>query len=43
MDIEVLVICVGHTAWAPEGRETQSQEAWAPKDLQQNVVPQQFI
>ena len=41
MDMEVPVICVGHTAWAAEGRETQSQEALAPKGLQEDVGTQQ--
>ena len=40
MDKEVLVICVVHTAWPAEGRETQSQEARAPKGLQEDVGTQ---
>ena len=31
MDMEVLVICIGHTARAAEGRERQSQEAPRPE------------
>ena len=41
MDMEVLVICIGHTARAAEGRERESQEARVPKELQQDVGPQQ--
>ena len=41
MDMEVLVICVGHTAWAPKGHEIQSQEARAPKGLHEDVGTQQ--
>ena len=31
MDMEVLLICIGHTARAAEGRERQSQEAPRPE------------
>ena len=41
MDMEVLVICIGHTARVAEGRERESQEARVPKELQQDVGPQQ--
>ncbi len=41
MDMEVLVICIGHTARAAEKRERESQEARVPKELQQDVGPQQ--
>ena len=38
---KVLVICIGHTARAAEKRERESQEARVPKELQQDVGPQQ--
>ena len=41
MNMEVLVIGIGHTARAAEGRERERQEARVPKELQQDVGPQQ--
>ena len=41
MNMEVLVIGIGQTARAAEGRERERQEARVPKELQQDVGPQQ--
>ena len=43
MDMEVLVICVGHTALAPEECEERSQEAQrASNQKLRPVVPLEF-